>query len=144
MGEPLSTTASIIGIIVPALHGTRVLLEDLQGLKDAPKTITRLTDDVHSVHAGLELLHGVKDVDWESLGKGVNNQSRVTISRCTQACDHFKADLQKWTRHSEDGKLAWLDRATVGFFKKEQVKAMSDQLQICKLDINSIVNMATL
>jgi hypothetical protein len=73
MGEPLSTTTSIIGIIMLALHSTRVLLEDLQGLKDAPKTITCLTNDVHSVYAGLELLHSVKDVDWESLGKGINH-----------------------------------------------------------------------
>jgi hypothetical protein len=46
MADPLSITASIVGIIVPALHGTRLLLGDLQQLNDAPKTIKRLTDDV--------------------------------------------------------------------------------------------------
>ena len=56
MADPLSVTASAVGIIVPALHGTRLLLEDLQQLKDARKTVKRLTDGVHSVHITLELL----------------------------------------------------------------------------------------
>ncbi|KAH6704283.1 hypothetical protein BKA61DRAFT_493498 [Leptodontidium sp. MPI-SDFR-AT-0119] len=144
MADPLSITASVVGIIVPALHGTRLLLGDLQQLSDAPKTIKRLTNDVQSVHTTLELLRGVKDGDWKSLGQKVAEQSKATISSCTQACDLFRADLQKWTRHSEDGRLTWLDRANVGFFKKGQAKAMSDQLQSCKLAINLIVGVATL
>ncbi|KAG4430486.1 hypothetical protein IFR05_014029 [Cadophora sp. M221] len=143
MADPLSITASVVGIIVPALHGTRLLLEDLQQLSDAPKTIKRLTDDVQSVHTTLELLRGVEDGDWKSLGQNVAEQSKATISSCTQACILFRADLQKWTRHSE-GKLTWLDRANVGFFKKDQAKAMSEQLQSCKLAINLIVGVATL
>jgi len=137
-------TASAVGIIVPALHGTRLLLEDLQQLKDAPKTVKRLIDNVHSVHATLELLQGVEDRDWKSLGQGVADQSKATISSCTQACNLFRADLQKWTRHSEDGKLTRVDRANIGFFKKDQAKAMSDQLQSCKLAVNLIVGVATL
>src|SRR2546421_8581266 len=99
MADPLSITTSAVGVITPALHGTRLLLEDLQQLKDAPKTIKRLTDDVHSVHAALGLLKSVEDRDWMSLGKGVAEQSEATISSCTQACNLFRVDLQKWTRH---------------------------------------------
>jgi hypothetical protein len=144
MADPLSITASAVGIIVPALHGTRLLLEDLQQLNDAPKTIKRLIDNVHSVHTTLELLQGVEDGDWKSLGQSVADQSKATISSCTQACNIFKADLQKWTRHSEDGKLTWIDRVNVGFFKKDQAKAISEQLQSCKLAMNLIVGVATL
>ncbi|KAH7418683.1 hypothetical protein BKA64DRAFT_206593 [Cadophora sp. MPI-SDFR-AT-0126] len=144
MADPLSITASIAGIIVPALHGTRLLLGDLQQLNDAPKTVKRLTDDVQSVHTTLEMLEGVEEGDWKSLGPIVAEQSKATIVSCTQACNLFRADLQKWTRHSEDGKLTWLDRANVGFFKKDQVKAMSEQLQSCKLAINLNVGIATL
>ncbi|KAG9244695.1 hypothetical protein BJ878DRAFT_420809 [Calycina marina] len=144
MMDPLSISASIAGIIGPALHGTRLLLQDMQQLNDAPKTIKRLTDDVQSVHTTLELLKGVDEGNWKSLGQNIAAQSKATIISCTQACDLFRADLQHWTRHSEDGKLTWLDRANVGFFKKDQAKAMSDQLQNCKLAINLIVGVATL
>ena len=144
MADPLSITAGVVGITMPALHGTRLLLKDLRELKDAPKTVKRLTDDVNAAHAALELLETVEDRDWKSLGESVAKQSEATISGCTLACNLFRADLQKWTRHSEDRKLAWLDRANVGFFKKDQVKAMSEQLQSCKLAINLIVGVATL
>jgi len=144
MADPLSIAASIVGIIVPALHGTRLLLVDLQQLNDAPKTIKRVTDDVQSVLSTLELLKGVEEGDWKSLGQNVAAQSKATISSCTQACNLFRVDLQKWTRHSEDGKLTWLDRANVGFFKKDQAKAMSEQLQSCRLAINLNVGVATL
>ncbi len=144
MADPLSITAGVVGIIAPALHTTRLLLQDLQQLKDAPKTIKRLGEDVQSIGIALELLQSVEGREWALLGAGVAKQSETTISSSTQACNIFRADLKKWTRHSEDGKLAWLDRANVGFFKKDQVKAMSEQLQSCKLAINLIVGLATL
>ena len=103
MADPLSIAASVIGIIVPALHGTRLLLDDLEKLKDAPKTVNRLADDVHSVDAALNLLQDVKGREWELLGRSVAEQSKTTISSCTQACDLFRTDLKRWARHSEDG-----------------------------------------
>jgi hypothetical protein len=98
---------------------------------------------VRSVEVTLTLLQGVGDVEWTSLGTGVAEQSKTTIISCKQACDLFRTDLQRWTRHS-DGKLAWQDRANVGFFKKDQIKAMSEQLQNCKLTITNVVGVATL
>jgi Fungal N-terminal domain of STAND proteins len=142
--DPLSVAASVVGITVPALHGTRLLLDDLERLKDAPKTIKRLTDDVRSVEGTLKLLQGVEDREWKSLGTTVVEESKTTVDSCKQACYLFSADLQRWTKHSEHGKLAWQDRANVGFFKKDQVKAISEQLQNCKLSINSVVSIATL
>lgn len=144
MSDPLSITASVVGIIVPALHGTRLLLEDLQQLKDAPKTFNRLAEDVRSVDTALKLLQGVENREWDLLGAGIAGESKTMISSCTQACDLFRTDLQRWTRHSEDGKLAWRDRASVGFFKQGQIKAMLEQLSNCKLTINSVVSIATL
>jgi Fungal N-terminal domain of STAND proteins len=144
MADPLSIAGSLVGITFTALHGIKLLLEDLEKLKDAPETVKRLTEDVQSVDAALKLLQDVEEREWEKLGIGVVEQAKATISNCTQACDLFRADLQRWTNHSEDGRLAWQDRAKVGFFKQGQIKAMSEQLQNCKLSINSVVSIATL
>jgi hypothetical protein len=144
MTDPFSLTAGAVSIAVPALHGIRLLLEDLQQLKDAPKTVKRLTEDVHSVNAALNLLQGVEYREWNLLGANVAEEAEKTISSCTQACILFRNNLQQWTRHSEDGKLGWKDRTNVGFFKQGQIKAMSEQLQNCKLTINTVVSIATL
>ncbi len=61
MADPLSIAASVVGVAVPALHGTRLLLDDLQKLKDAPKSIRRLEEDVHSVEVTLTTLQTVED-----------------------------------------------------------------------------------
>ena len=85
MADPLSITASAVGVIVPALHGTRLLLEDLQQLKDAPKTVNRLVEDVHSVDTALKLLQSVEEREWELLGAGIAEQSETTISKIGRA-----------------------------------------------------------
>ena len=144
MADPLSITASVMSITVPALHGVRLLLEDLQQLKEAPKTVKRLLEDVQSVDTSLKLLQGVEKREWDLLGPSVLEKSKITISSCTQTCSLFRSNLQRWTRHSEGGKLAWQDRTSVGVFKQGQIKAMSEQLQNCKLSINSVVSIATL
>jgi hypothetical protein len=59
MADPLSITTSIVGIVGPALHTIRLLLEDLQQLKDTPKAVKRLLDNIHSINTALELLKGI-------------------------------------------------------------------------------------
>lgn len=144
MSDPLSITASVVGITVAALHGTRLLLEDLQQLKDAPKTVKRLVEEMHSVNTALTLVQDVEDREWELLGADLADLLKTTIYNCKQACDLFRTDLQRWTRHSEDGKLAWKDRANVGFFKQGQIKAMSEQVSNCRLTLTSAVSIANL
>jgi hypothetical protein len=144
MTDPLSIAASIVGVTVPALHGARLLLDDLQKINDAPETVERLQNDVRSVNMALSSLQTVKDREWESLSRTVAEDSKRAISTCRTACDKFRIDLQRWTRHSGDGKLTWQDRANVGFFKQGRIKTMSEQLQNCKVTINSVVSIATL
>jgi hypothetical protein len=37
MADPLSIGAGVVGIIVPAVHGSRLLLDDIQSIIDARK-----------------------------------------------------------------------------------------------------------
>jgi hypothetical protein len=94
IADPLSITASVVSITVPALHGIQMLLEDLQQLKEAPKTVKRLLEDVLSVDTSLSLLRGVEDREWDLLGASVVEESKTTISNYTQACNLFRANLQ--------------------------------------------------
>lgn len=144
MADPLSITASIVGITVPTLHAIRVLAEDLQQLKDAPDTVRELQDDLRTVDMAIKSLQKVEDRDWEVLGANIAENSRTTIYTCQKACDSFRTYLQRWTRHSTEGNLTWQDRTNVGFFKRGQIKSISEQLQNCKITINTVVNVAVL
>jgi hypothetical protein len=49
MADPLSIGTGVVDIIVPAFHGSRLLLDDLQAIIDAPKALETLTNNVGSV-----------------------------------------------------------------------------------------------
>jgi hypothetical protein len=61
MAEPLSVAASIVGVTVPVLHGTRLLLDDLQEIIDVPKSVESLKEDLCSVDLALKSLQAVHD-----------------------------------------------------------------------------------
>jgi len=68
MADPLTVAASVVGITVPALHGTRLLLDDLQRIKDPSEAVKNLKEDILSVDMALNSLQAVEDREWESLG----------------------------------------------------------------------------
>ena len=69
-----------MGVVVPALYSTRLLLEDLQQLKDVLKTVKRLVKDVYSVDIALILLQSVEEREWGLLGAGIAEQLEAIIS----------------------------------------------------------------
>lgn len=144
MTEPVGIAASIVGIVVPALHGTRLLLEDLQQLKDAPETVQHLEDDLRTTLTAIASLEAVEEREWKALGTNIAEESKAILGIYKGTCDILRADVQRWTRHSKEGKLAWQDRASVGFFKHGRIKSMSEKIQSYKTTINSIVSVANL
>jgi hypothetical protein len=94
MADPLSIDASVVGVIIPALHGMRLLLNDLENIKDAPKAVKRLEANVCSVNTALNTLQAVEGRKWDFLGTTVAEQSKTTISSCKQTCNLFRSDLQ--------------------------------------------------
>jgi hypothetical protein len=142
--EPLSIAASIIGVTAPALHCVRRLLDDIQNIVDAPEAVTWLRGDLQTVDNALTSLQTLSDPQWESLGPNVIDKTKAAMTSCLVSCDKFGTALARWTRHSGGGKLAWQDRATVGFFKKGQITSMSEQLQRCKSTLAAVVSIATL
>ncbi|KAF7540073.1 hypothetical protein G7054_g1708 [Neopestalotiopsis clavispora] len=144
MADPLSISASIVGLTVPALHAVRLLLDDIQKLSDAPNVAQQLRDDLGAVETAITSLGGVNEQDLAGLGENIAANIRTTIRICQKSCDSFRADVQRWTRHSDAEKLSWRDRTSIGFFKEGQIKSMSQQLQNCKSTINCTVGIAVL
>ncbi|KXX74516.1 hypothetical protein MMYC01_206179 [Madurella mycetomatis] len=142
--DPLSITAAIVGIAAPAVHCVHLLLEDLQKIVDAPEILKSLKNDLLSVDQALTSLQAVSDPQWKLLGETVVIQSKAATTSCRESCDRFRTALNRWTRHSEDGKLSLRDRAMVGFLKQGHIKSMSEQLQHCKITLTSVVCIATL
>jgi hypothetical protein len=142
--DPFSIAAGIVGIVAPALHCVRRLVDDLQRIVNAPDAVQSLREDLLSVEKTLTSLRAVSDLQWDSPGEAVISQSKTAMTSCSQACDKFRAALGRWTRHSNDGKLSWKDRAKIGVFKQGQIVSISKQLQNCNITLASVVSIATL
>lgn len=144
--DPLSIAAGVVGVVTPALHGLRLLAEDIGKIRDAPNVIRDLRQHVAYLDASLVSLQAVSEPQWESLGESVAAQAKAALKLCGESCDKFRASLAKWTRQSDDAGdgLSWRDRAVVGFFKQGQIKSMTAQLQSCNVALTSVVTMATL
>lgn len=142
MVDPLGTAAGVVGIVVPAMHATRLLLDDLEKIRGAQATVEGLEKELRGVILATESLNVVKPSELESLG--VAKQSLSAIKTCDEACEAFSKDLRRWTKHSEDGKMSWRDRINVGFFQDENIKSLSTRLQTCKTTLILAVSTATL
>lgn len=144
MGDPLSVTAGVMGIVAPALHVSRVLFNDLKSIKDAPDKIKTLTDNINSLTMALTSVESIDDNEWKSLGPALIDNAKATITTSTATCERFNADVQKWTKRSKDGSLSLLDRSMIGFFRQHHLISMSGEIQTCHTKITSVVSIATL
>jgi hypothetical protein len=98
MADPLSFTSSIVGVTVPALHGIRLLLDDVRRIKDAPSAVQSLKKDISSTDTALKSLQAVKEEEWRLLGEDMADRSKAVITTCVTACETFRTDLQRWNR----------------------------------------------
>ncbi|KAJ2977975.1 hypothetical protein NUW58_g7641 [Xylaria curta] len=144
MSDPLIIAAIVAGIAVPALHKTRLLLDDLEKLSDAPETVENLKGELSLVEAAIDSFSTITQPQWQALGTSIVDQAKTTLITCQESCEKFKADLLGWTRHSGDGKLSWRGRAVVGFFKQTRIEAMLVQLHRYQGSLNLVASTATL
>jgi hypothetical protein len=144
MGDPLSVTAGVVGIVAPALHVSRLLLNDLKSIKDAPTNIKALTGNIDSLTMALTSVETIDDNEWRSLGPALIDNAKATITSSTATCERFSADVQRWTKRSKDGSLSFLDRSMIGYFKKIHLESMNGEIQTCQTKITSVVSIATL
>lgn len=144
MTDPLSVTAGVAGLVTFALQGVRLLVNDINNIREAPKSLERLQVDLTSVGSSLACLEDIDELQLKLLGDHVYNQSTAAIERCKSTCFEFHNDLQSWTKRSRDGKLSWRDKTNIGIFKEQQIEVMSRQLQNCKLTLNLVAVTATL
>jgi hypothetical protein len=144
MTDPLSVTAGVAGLVAFALEGVRLLVKDVNNMREAPKSLEDLQVDLTFVGFSLESLEKIDESQLRLLGDHVYSQSTIAIESCKSTCFDFRDDLRRWTKRSRDGKLSWRDKMNIGIVKERRIEAMSRQLQNCKLTLNQVAVTATL
>ncbi|KAJ6160579.1 hypothetical protein N7470_003975 [Penicillium chermesinum] len=139
-----AVAAGVTGFVTFALHGIRVLLEDLDKIKEAPNNVLELKDELKSVERVVASLESIDDEDWNNMDTNIAVDAKTLIESCTKTCEAFRIKVQHWTRHSLGDKLSVLDRPFIGFFKSSEIDSMQRKLQAYKGSIGCVASLATL
>ncbi|CAF3525369.1 unnamed protein product [Fusarium graminearum] len=136
--DPLSITAGVAGIAVPALQCVEKLRSTIKAILDVPSDIASLGEELLTIEQAITSIQQVSDQQWRSLGEPVVTQSKTAMNLCRKSCSKFQAAIDYWTRHGKDGKLSWRDRTEIGLFRQDHIKSTSSQLQNCIRTLTSV------
>lgn len=128
--DPLSVTASVVGITTAALQSVQSLATAIDNIKGAPDTVQNTSADLQAVQIVLRELDTALRNDPSQLIS--SNAIESAIKNCNGACESFQSKLQQWTKHSTEEKTVWRDRLNIALFQQSRIKAFTGQLNGCK------------
>jgi hypothetical protein len=130
MADPLSTTASVVGVTTAALQSVQFLVQTIDGVRGAPDTIKSVSTDLCAVQLVLQdLVRTLQD-----------DSSQIVLS---EQIKHAVENCEHWMERSTQDKMFWVDRWKVGLFGLERIKTFRGQLSDCKGTLSVALSTAT-
>ena len=137
MTDPLSITASVVGITTAAIGSVKFLYTTISDIKDVPNALGNIRSDLQAVEPVLQkLLTELQNEDSQVL---LTDAIKGAVENCNSACSIFKERLNHWMRHATKYKAfwaEWTDRARVGIFEQGTIYVFKARLNDCKSTLN--------
>ena len=147
MADGISLTASIISLAGLAYKSTTSLYRLLVDLRDAPKTLQFLNDDVHAVQCLLKSLQTVmEDSSDDSFSDGIATclrESKPILTECSRACDELAEKIGTIMSNSDATRVSMRDRLKLQFEERSLV-GFRCRIGNYKATINIAVSLASL
>jgi hypothetical protein len=142
--DPLSITAAIIGISSASITSIVSVRKTINNIKDAEDVVGNIRTQLEGIQRPLDSLEELRISDTGSLTASKNALARSGVAEavndCGKACAAFDKNLQKWTKHSPEGKLSFRDKVTVGVWNKEEVLTFKTRAETCQLSVQFAVS----
>jgi hypothetical protein len=140
--DPLSITASVLGITTAALQSAQYLVKTIDNVRDAPITIKDISVDLRAVERILQTLDRALQSDSSQVI--VSEQIGPAVENCDRACKAFQSQIEHWMKHSKEDKIFWVYRWKIGLFGQERIRTFKGQLGDCKGTLNVALSTATM
>ncbi|KAM0271971.1 hypothetical protein ACHAQH_008857 [Verticillium albo-atrum] len=127
MADPLSISASILGVVTAAIVTTRSLKETVQRFKDRDRSLRRLVEQLTDLITVLDALHEVAHVEASMLAL-----LEGPVDRCRQLCHELQAAMEDFKGKSSMGFRDW----TKMEFMKGDINEFMDTLSGYKSTIS--------
>ena len=118
MTDPLSITASLVGITTAAIGSVKFLYTTIGDIKDVPTALGNIRLDLQAVGPVLQKLH--TELEREDSQMLLTDAIKSAVENCNSACSTFQETLDHWMRRSTKYKMSWAewtDRTRVGIFE---------------------------
>jgi hypothetical protein len=142
--DPLSITAATIGISGAAITSIVSVRNTIDNIRDAEEVVGDIRTQLESIQRPLDSLKELRISDTGTLtaSKEALAKSGVAeaVNDCGKACAAFEKKLQKWTKHSPEGKLSLRDKITVNLWNKEKVLTFKTRVETCQLSVQFAVS----
>lgn len=140
MSDPLSITASVVGLTTAALQSVQFLVQTIDNVKGAPEILKGVTTDLRVIQPVLQNLIGSAQGAEQIV---LSEQIKHAVENCERACGTFRSQVEHWMEHSTQDKMFWVDRWKVGLFGLERIKTFRGQLNDCKGTLSVALSTAT-
>ena len=137
MTDPLSITASVVGITTAAIGSVNFLYTTISDIKDVPTALGNIESDLRAVEPVLQKL--LTELEREDSQMLLTDAMKGAVENCNSACSVFKERLDHWMRHATKYKTSWAertDRARVGIFEQGTMNIFKGRLNDCKSTLN--------
>jgi chromosome condensin MukBEF ATPase and DNA-binding subunit MukB len=142
--DPLSITATIIGISSVAITSISSVRSTINNIQDTEKVVGDIRTQLENIERPLDSLKTLTITDADALAASTEalKQSGVVeaVNDCGKACAAFDKKLQRWTRHSADGKFSLRDKLSVGLWNKEQFLTFKAYVETCQSSVHFAVS----
>lgn len=140
--EPVTITATVLGITTAALQSAQFLAKTIDNVKDAPGTVKDISADLRAVEP---VLQNLKDALQDGSSQiTLGDQIWPAVENCDRSCKAFQSQVDRWMKHSKEDKIFWIHRWKIGLFGQERIKTFKGQLGDCKGTLTVALSMATL
>ena len=137
--DPLSVTASVIGITTFAWDSCKAAYELIDGLVNAPKVVAHSKNLLSETQG---TLNGLKNAITSGSAPSAILDSilqeirlGVALESARAVCDEFSETIRRFTNHSTDLRLSKCDRLTITF-RESTINRLNQQLGECQRTIS--------
>lgn len=144
MIDPVSITASVVGITTAAIGSVKFLYTTIGDIKDVPTALGNIRSDLQAVEPVLQILH--TELESEHSQVLLIDDIKAAVENCNSACSTFQKSLDHWMRHATKHQAfwaEWTDRVRVGVFELGKIKVLKGRLDNCKGTINVALSTST-
>ncbi|KAF3764680.1 hypothetical protein M406DRAFT_331005 [Cryphonectria parasitica EP155] len=145
--EPLSITASVIGITRLTFDSCKTLNDTIKGIKRAP---SKLKDLETSLDAFQKVIKPFEEdlVNREDAALSPDQLANLralepVMLYCRDICNKFTKRVSELTSHSDENHMAWRDRLRLNFNDSE-IRLLKENLAQCQRTLSDALGFANL